>query len=225
MVWVFILSNTSCSNSTLEPDFSTFGYDFYPLETGAYRTYQVLEVIHSPLNLPDTSVFELKEVVADTFTDNAEQLNYVLQRFKRLSSEDPWILDSLWATYRNEIQAIVYENNIPVMKLVFPLMERKKWDANSLSSKASDEYEMIDLFVPYQENGLDFNSTVTVLQEENLDSLIFFDFRKEIYAKNLGLVEKTVSRLKFCQDDSCIGQKIIEEGRQYKQVLIEYGME
>ena len=210
----------SCDKQ-LEPDISKFGYDFFPLETGRYKVYEVQEIVFTDLELPDTLNYQLKELISDSVTSGAGEISYVLQRLKRSLVDDPWELDSIWSTYRNDVQAVVYENNIPILKLVFPFQEGKTWDANSLNSRDIDDFRLRDLFVPLEE----YESTVRVLQEEKLDSLISLDNRYEIYAQNIGLVVKVSSILEFCQESDCFGQKIIKEGRILTQSLIEYGSE
>ncbi len=222
---IFIMLISGCETKTAEPDKSRIGYDYYPLETGFYRVYQVKEIQYNILTLPDTNYFQLKEIVADSFPDNTGQINYVIQRFKRENENEDWQTDSIWSTYRNDFHAVLSKNNIPVLNLVFPFEEDKRWDANSLNTKNQDDYEMTNLFAPYLLGDTDFNSAITVIQEENLDSLIFFDYRLEVYAQHIGLIDKIDSRLKFCQENDCRGQKIIKEGRQYKQSLIAYGVE
>ena len=211
--------------STVEPDPSQVGYEYYPLEIGQFRTYDVVEIKFSISNEPDTSIFQLKEVVADTFMDNTGQINYILQRYVREFEEEEWAIDSLWSTYRNDVQAVLAENSIPVIKLVFPIADLKEWDANGLNSWESDKFEMRDLAKPYEVQGLMFPETINIIQEETLDSLISLDFRQEIFALNVGLIEKTDSRLNFCQVETCYAQKIIEEGRIYRQKLSDYGLE
>lgn len=215
----------ACESKTVDPDYSRTGYDYYPLENGIFRVYQVKEIIYNILSPPDTNYFQLKEIISDSFTDSAGEINYVIQRLKRANDNEDWQPDSIWSTYRNNFQAVLNKNNILVLKLVFPFMEDIRWDANSLNTKNQDDYKMTNLFAPYLLGDTNFNSTVTVIQEENLDSLIFFDYRLEVYAQNIGLIDKIDSRLKFCQENDCFGLKIINEGRQYKQTLIAYGVE
>jgi len=220
-----ILSAFFACNETIDADDSAFGYDFFPLETGDFRVYNVEEIIYPLAEIPDTLIYQLKEVTADSLVDNAGELNYVLQRWKRDNTNDPWILDSLWTTYKNNIQAVISENNIPLLKLVFPFEESKSWDSNSLNFRDPDEFEMRNIFMPYSDNQLDFPTTVTVIQEEKLDSLISLDNRYEVFARDIGLIAKVSSKLEFCQESECFGQKIIKEGRILSQALIDYGKE
>jgi hypothetical protein len=225
--WIVIFFITiffGCTEN-IEPDKSQFGYDFYPLVKGQYRIYDVEDIRFSPLEIPDTTQYQLKEVTADSIISGAGEVTYILQRWKRYLPTDNWELDSIWTFYRNELQTVVYENNIPFIKLVFPFVEGKRWDSNGLNSRGVDEFDMLNVFQSYSGTFADYPSTVRVVQEEKLDSLISLDNRFEIYAQNIGMVEKIESRLNFCQNDDCLGQKIVEEGKILTQVLIEYGEE
>jgi len=220
-----ILSAFFACNETIDADDSAFGYDFFPLETGEFRVYDVKEIIYPLAEIPDTLIYQLKEVTADSLIDNAGETNYVLQRWKRNDANDLWVLDSLWTTYKNDMQAVIRENNIPLLKLVFPFEEEKSWDSNSLNFRDPDEFVMRDLFMPYSDVQSEFSTTVTVIQEEKLDSLISLDNRYEVFARDVGLIAKVSSKLEFCQESDCFGQKIIKEGRILSQSLIDYGKE
>ena len=224
IIWIILSAFFAC-NETIEADDSEFGYDFFPLETGDFRVYNVQKIIYPVAEIPDTLIYQLKEVTADSLIDNAGELNYVLQRWKREDANDPWVLDSLWTTYKNNIQVVISENNIPLLKLVFPFEEEKSWDSNSLNFRDPDEFVMRNIFMPFSDNQLDFPTTVTVIQEEKLDSLISLDNRYEVFARNVGLIAKVSSKLEFCQESDCFGQKIIKEGRILSQALVDYGKE
>lgn len=218
---------SACTESE-EPDIEAIGYDFFPLEVGNYRIYAVNEIVWEANKiLPDTMIYDLKELISDSINAGGVELIYILQRWKRSITDPVWKLDSNWSTYRNAIQAVVGENGIPVIKLVFPLEESKSWDSNGLNESSPDDFQMSSVFSPYSNDFGMYESSVTVIQEEKLDSLIELDYRIEIFAKDIGLVEKVDSHLIFCQDPDvdCLGMKIVEEGRTLKQVLIEYGKE
>ena len=220
-----ILIFFSSCNDTMEPDNSRFGYDFFPLNTGHYRIYNVKEILFTSDLEVDTLIYELKEVITDSVRDKAGEISYLLQRLKRSESEPAWVLDSIWIAYKNDIRATVYENSIPVIKLVFPFENNKAWDSNGLNERYTDDFKMEKVFEPYSSTFGEYEQTVTVIQEEKLDSIAALDYRYEIYARQIGLVEKVSSKLDFCQADPCFGQKIIESGRIMTQLLTDYGNE
>ena len=213
-----------CSSSSSDPNTERFGYDFYPLELGAYRHYNVTELLYSQ-NIADTLVYQMRESVTDSFPGSSGEQVYVLSRYTRLTDQEPWALDSTWSSYTNLRQAVLNKNGIPTLVLVFPFVEDLRWDGNALNAQATDEFKMQGLFEAYQSDSAMFTETATVVQEENLDSLIFLDYRREVFARQIGLVDKIDTQLVFCQDQGCLGQKFIDHGRSYRQTLFEHGIE
>ena len=213
---------TGCDNSAVDPDINDLGINYFPLNNGDYRIYDVEEIIFSVLG-NDTSIYQLKETVVDFFVNSSGDLSYTLHRFSRTDAGTVWGLDSIWTARRSLYQAIAVENNIPFIKLVFPLKEDVIWDGNALNGIAMDEYEMRDIF----EIRTIFDEevkTVTVLQGDEED-LLFKDERTEIFGENIGLLEKRYEVLEFCDDNDCFGKKIVDRGRFLKMNLIEYGNE
>ncbi len=211
-----------CDSKTIEPDFESLGYSYYPLSIGQFTLYQVKEINYNVFG-SDTLLYELRETITSTFSDNAGNQNYVLVREVKFEGEETWKTDSIWSTFRTEYHAVLNKNGNPVIPLVFPVSEGVEWDANGLSATNEDLYELKDVNVNYTIGDVTFASSVKVIQEDKPDSLAAFDYRIEVFAVDVGLIEKVDSRLKFCQDNDCFGNKIIEEGRWYHQKLIAYG--
>lgn len=207
------------------PDTTRVGFDFFPLQVGDFRVYQVEEITKTVLFGYDTARFQLKESLVDSFPGQGGDIIYLLHRSKRLSANDAWELDSVWTARRNQTQAVTVESNVPFIKMVFPIDENKIWDGNKLNSADNDTYEMRNLFVSFDTGFTIFEETLTVIQNERLDTIDFWDYRKEVYGLNIGLIYKNSRFLKFCSDDDCIGQKIIERARILKQTIIDYGKE
>lgn len=219
----------SCESEYLTPGSERSGTDFFPLETGQYRTYTVEEITFSFLEAPDTAHFFLKEVVADSFLNQANIATYRLERFTRTDENMSWHLDSVWTATKDTRRVVVTENNIPFIKLIFPLRTDLQWDGNALNSRLEDIYELqptSDELHNEIESPIDslLDNSITVLQESSQDTTLTKIDVLETYAENIGLFYKKTIRLQYCNTDTaCIGQDIIEAGRKFKQTLIEYG--
>jgi len=215
----------ACNPEELIPDTTRVGFDFFPLQVGDFRVYEVEEITKTVLFGYDTARFQLKESLVDSFPGQGGDIIYLLHRSKRLSVNDAWDLDSVWTARRNQNQAVTVESNVPYIKMVFPIDENKIWDGNKLNSADNDAYEMRNLFASF-DTGLEvIEETLTVIQNEKLDSIDILDFRKEVYGLNIGLIYKSSSYLEFCDDIDCLGLKEIEQGRILKQTIIDYGKE
>lgn len=75
------------------------------------------------------------------------------------------------------------------------------------------------------QSGLECDNTVTVVQSDFANNLIFRDERSEIYAVGVGMVTKDFTVLNFCARADCLGQDIIESGRIEKMKLTADGTE
>lgn len=213
-----------CNTTTINPDLKSLGYSYYPLDVGQFLIYDVRVITWSAFGT-DTAAYVLKETITGTFQDDAGNMNYVLVREIKPNGNAIFSEDSIWSTYKTEYNAVLNKGGNLVIPIVFPVSNGISWDANSLSARSVDEYEFNDVNVNYTIGDITFANSVKVVQEDKPDSLISFDYRIEIFAEDVGLIEKVDSRLKFCTENECFGNKIIEEGRQYHQKLIAYGSE
>lgn len=221
----------SCESEYLTPGSERSGTNFFPLEVGQYRTYAVEEIKFSFLEAPDTTHFFLKEVVADSFINQTHAATYRLERFTRANENMSWHLDSVWTATKDTRRVVVTENNVPFIKLIFPLRTALPWDGNALNSQMEDLYELqstSDELHNEIESPIDslLENSITVVQEISQDTTLMQIEMLETYAENIGLFYKKTTRLQYCNTDTaCIGQGIIEAGRKFKQTLIEYGKE
>ena len=210
----------SCSD-TLEP--SKIGFNYFPLEIGDYRIYQIQQIEDSLFAATDTAHYQLKELVVDTFSTQSE-LNYILHRFKRDLSTDKWQLDSVWTSRRTQNHAIVVENNIPFVKMVFPIRLDKVWDGTLFNASPPDEYQITEISGSMETPAGTFVDNLTVFENNERDTLIYQDIRQSIYALNVGLIYKNSSILDFCNTDpDCLGT--LEFGIKFDQILTDYGKE
>lgn len=220
---LFVLISLGCSESIIIPETAESDLNFFPVQTGQYRIYDVDEVIFTVLS-SDTSHYELKESVVDSFLNTANSISYVVNRETRLTSSEPWSLDSVWTARISNTQAVLVENNVNIIKLVFPIEQGLSWNGNELNSRNEKQFTY-DLNVPDTilfENK--FSNNLKVVQSDIPENLINRDERFEIYEKGVGLVIKSTITIEFCQMD-CPETKSIESGRIFKATLKEYGSE
>lgn len=225
-VVVFLVSALmlwSCTETKeLQPDF--LGANYFPLSIGEYRVYNVNELQYYSVNDIDTFSYQLKETVVDSFPNLEGGISYKIRRERMSADESTWMLESIWTARKDDYSAIYVENNIPLVKLTFPLAENKIWDGNKYSVADKDEFEMINVGKEYSTEFDNFGNTVTVVQEDLPDSIIQQISRKEIYAKGVGMIEKENINIYFVQgDDAQNGE--INSGIKYFQLLIEHGKE
>jgi len=210
--------------------------EFFPLMVGFYQIYQVEETIYSELNEPVENVYGLKVMVVDSFQNLSGSITYVIHRSTLQTGQDTYEYFDTWAARKESDQVVVDEGNTSFIKLAYPLVIGKQWNGNALNdlggeqscgenpSTACDIYR-VESVGPVSINGLSFNDTLEVLLNNNADPIVKQDIRKEIYARNVGLVYKETSILEYCTVGSCIGQQQIDKGIESKLTLVEYGNE
>lgn len=232
LIIMAFLSLWSCESETLPPQPSRLGLDYFPLEVGRYAVYQVENIEYSLVAEPDTQQYQLREVVADSFPGQGGEVVYRLERFSRAGETEAWQLDSVWTARKSPQRVVVVENNIPLIKIVFPLTLGLRWDANALNSREEQQYELRntdETLLDEIDSPLDsalLENVLTVIQAESQDTIISRVQASETYVENLGLFYKKSLRLQYCASEpECVGLGILESGRIYRQTLIDYGHE
>jgi hypothetical protein len=214
---------SACGDGDLE-EITDRGYAYFPLRTGAYQIYDVTEITYSSLSDPDTAIYQLRTEVIDSFVNTAGSYNYVIHRSTRLEDSDEWEFRDTWSARIEGEQAIVAEGNVPFVKLAFPLAEGLIWNGNKYNAFEEDEYQVSAMNVSLTVASQLFEHVVIVEQEDYNDEVTKTDQRTEVYADNIGLVQKEKRVLNYCTDPICLNDQIIESGTYYKQEIRDYGV-
>ena len=108
----------SCSDEAILPPDELPGTEYFRLEKGIYRNYNVDLIIFNLLE-SDTLNFQLREVVEDSFVNDANEITHILHRFVRPDEMSTWELDSVWTARKTRTSVLVVENNVPIVKWFF----------------------------------------------------------------------------------------------------------
>lgn len=200
LIGIFVLY--SCKKDEPLP-IDYFHYEYAGHTKGRFVVYDVLEVYHdvSQTIQHDSSKYQLKTVIGDTVIDNEGRLARKFLRYTRDLESDPWVLKDIWTSVIADFRFEVVEENQRVIKLVFKPTIDKTWDANAFNPYASFDSYYENLHKSYSYNGHNFDSTLTVEHENELN-LIEYKRKFEIYAKGFGLVRKHFKDLKINNFDS-----------------------
>ncbi len=213
----------SCKSEYEQPVKEDLGYNFYPLNVGTFKEYQVQETFYTPSLPPKTVTYQFREEISEAFIGVDNQLAYRYDRFRRETENDAWVLDSAGSMQRSDYQALRTENNQIYLKITFPLKENATWNGNLFNTFNKNTYTLKNLRLPNKiSNKYTFDKTLQVVQS-NDSSLVSLDKRIETYAENIGLVRREFKQLTYCTIGSCIGQRIISFGNSNERVLINYG--
>ncbi len=220
---LFLLASTiilfqGCKGSSTYEDFQVdFGYDYFPIEIGKYRTYVVDSTLYdigdNEIIIVSNSRTFVKHLVADTITDNLGRLAYKIERYERLSDTLDWEIKDIWIALRTDKGAEWIEENLRFLKMVFPLKQGVDWDGNryidittiipiageSVEVFKSWAYEVLSVDESELIGDLAFENVATISQA-NSENLIELRYSLEKYAKDIGLVYREMKIL----DTQCI---------------------
>ena len=206
----------ACNSPVEPPDAGRLGHDFFPLETGRQAMYDVQRIVYKLGSRPDTQRYQLRETVADTFTDLSGQAAFKIHRFVRANARANWRLDSVWTAKRTAYTALRTENNVGFVKLSFPPREKLAWNGNAYNDFPVETYEIRDFDRPFRMADTVFRQTLKVFQKEDSSGVANVR-RVEVYARGAGLIERTNLDVKYDQRD--FGSGRIESGVDYVQRL------
>lgn len=238
-----ILWLAACKEETEAP--IDLQYDYFPLAVGKYWVYQVDSVLYVPdatlgTRLDSATIF-IKEEILESFVDNADDTIYKVERFERTSNAESWQFKKVFTINRNRTQAIQTEDNLRLLKLVFPLQEGKPWNStiflpdvdNFKINIASQpvaifkhwETEATAIGEPMQVGSFNFDETASISYAAETNVTIEYRVVAEVYAKGIGLVKRNWHILDApnCDNAVCIStawEKKAKMGFILKQILI-----
>ncbi len=188
------------------------GTEFFPLEVGYFVEYDVNE---EEINLGRPAIarqYQLKELIAEQYTDPTGKTVYRMARFRRNLEGQRWQPDSTITLRLQVDHAIRNENGRDFVKMLFPPVERLSWNGNLYNTLGEDSYELKNVNQPLTIGGTTFAHTVTVVQQ-NDSTLVNQDKRVEVYAAEVGLVYRERVNVQFCSTTpACIGKAQIDFG-------------
>lgn len=193
-VIVVVLSIAGCAK---EPSYEAidFHYDYFPNLTGGFIEYQVQEINHDA-GVSDTLNYFMREFVAESFIDGNGHTATRVERSVRLSLDDEYELVEVIEQKRTPTNAQRVEDNQRYVVMVFPLTEGETWDGNAYNVMDPWDYVSGPVAQPYQVGFYSFDETVRIDQRNNIN-LVEQQEAWEVYARNVGLIQKHYKNLSF----------------------------
>jgi len=195
---------------------------YYPLETGVYVDYEVVEIQHDEsAAIPhDTSFYYLRTLISDTVIDNEGRVAYKFIRLVRTDTNEIWEISDVWTTISDDHRLELTEENRRKVKLIFPPKTYTTWDANVYNSLSPMQCIYEGIHVPYTIDALNFDSTIRV-EQDNVLNLVAYRRKYEIYANHVGLVKKHFKDLVISNFDTLS----ISSGSELMYNCIGFGIE
>lgn len=225
-----------CESKYKDPDPQAMGYDYYPLEIGQYRVYNVEETFYFG-EIPSRLNYQLRERVDTSFIDQTGQEVYKIVRSKRPDANAAWLDDSVMTVVKTSTMVLLTKDNTKYVKLVFPVKNGlefvgdlyNSWQVAGGSVNKIRNNKEVYTFESVGESYLlnDQNYPVTAKVLQNFRSLgTIHDDRFEVYAEGIGLVHRVSDRLNYedCQGGvGCVDGFKIKNGHEREEILIEHG--
>lgn len=220
LVFLFVTLVLACSKKKdLTVEAVIVSNDYYPLRKGAFKEYEVYKSVYLSFSKKDT-IYKVKEVLKEVITDLEGETAFKIFRYSKAGLDTVYALDSVWYAKLSNGRVVVTENNVPYVKISYPLTDGKTWNGNLFNFNGDEIYTATSLDKP---NGM-YPFTVSILQK-NDTNFLYRNFCLETYAKEIGLVNKEVKVVQFSKSPEDFRKGIIVDGIIVKQRLINYGNE
>jgi len=231
------LAVTACKTET-EPGLE-LGTEYYPVEAGTYRTYDVVDSTWNS-NVVGVTRYQFRERVTDSFTDAAGQLAYRVVRSKRSTTANAWQDDSVMVLNASEKTVLLTRNNRRTVEMVFPVRVRETWNLNAFNANTRDtiiaqnrSYERVGESYETKSGGKTFSYPLTVttkddfgVDDELANNAFYLASYRQVFAKGVGPVFRVRRRYFYCKsgDGTCIpNRSYIYLGRVRTETLVESG--
>ena len=237
--FAFCLLLFSCGKNETEI-FALQGKDYYPLAIGKTMTYDLDSIIYDPILSGgikiDTTRWQIRAIIKDTFRDNEAVLQYRIDRFERIRGKTDWHIAKVVTAAITQNQAIGQEDNLRFIKFPLVFGENTTWNTAIFndSAKIIIAGETLDLFSKKWSSKVvsfgkketigtkTFEDVLTVLSQTSATILTEKRYLLEKYAKNIGLVYREYHVLDTQKLDPAVAwEKKAEKGAIVIQKFIE----
>ncbi len=135
---------------------SVFGYDFFPIEEGAYLIYEVDSIVYNGFTRDtDTYHYFLKEEIGSPLNQTDTELHFELLRYTKAKESDEWSLQERFSIARDRYEGRRTERNKKYTQLIFPVVEGQQWNGNQYNELGERNYEISAIKEVNEYNGLE----------------------------------------------------------------------
>ena len=192
---------------------------YFPLQVGDYWVYQVTQEKYVAINSAVKQTYQVQEKISSSTNQNG-QVVYLVEESVRQTGQSAWRLNEIHTVYKNLAEVISQENNLPVVKLAFPVRATTAWNTNAYNANPDTPLQYQDTGRLFAVGTRKFENTVSVVGT-NDSTLVDQKKYLRVYAPNIGLVYREDRSLAFCQSSAtCIGKGIIESGTKLTWALV-----
>jgi hypothetical protein len=218
--WLALLLLPVACKKNRHEDPVDFKYEYAPVQVGHYCIYDVTSIEHDDaVGKHDTTHYLLKEKIESTFVDAEGRPSLRLERSKKTGT-GPWVITDIWYSTRTTTQYEKVEEDERFVRLAFPVSTDTKWNGNVYNQEGEWDYIYKDVGVTRTISGLHFAETAQVLQRDEYN-FVQRQLCTEVYARNIGLVQKYFKDISITGFDTTLALK----GEELYMTITGYGVE
>jgi hypothetical protein len=168
------------------------GENYYPYALGLWWEYDVDSTFFNDFSSDTIQVsYRIREEFVSEFSTETGSPAIRVEQYRKYQDQTNWVGPRVYWTYLTEEGAVKVEENIPYVKINYPVKKNFNWNGNRYNFLDAEEYTYTSVDLPYTINSLSFDSTAVVLQK-SMQSLLGKEFYQEKYARGVGLIEKEI---------------------------------
>ncbi|MEL7122567.1 MAG: hypothetical protein AAFO07_24185 [Bacteroidota bacterium] len=208
---------TACQEERNERIDLNFEFDFYPLEVGQTKVFELDSVIFTQQSnriIADTVSIFVRERILDTLRDNAGKLIYKVE-YAEAELGASYQVKSIFTAQLDELSAIRDFSNLRFVPLIFPPEIGTEWDGNIFFNPSTEvrvgetgvqvykgwSYSIKERYPSFQVGDIIYNDVIEV-EMANLESILELRQANAFYAKGIGLVFEELlildTQCRFC---------------------------
>ncbi len=219
-----------CAKKQIPEPEKLLGLDYYPINIGKFVEYEVDSTVYTDLPATvKTYNYRIKEIIAEQFIDNEGKTAFKLERYIKFKDANkpydsiPYTIKEVWRINASNKYIQVNERDLIYTKLIFPVELNASWNGNALNNLGEQIYTYNYFDKAETINTVNLEKSLLVTEQDQ-KNLIELHYVAEKYAKNIGLVERTI---KHIYSNTIIPnipiENRIETGIIYNQKIIAYG--
>ena len=192
---ISILAFTACTKENNAPKRS-LGFEYYPLAKEKVWIYDVDSTFYDKFynGRATNYLFQIKDSIADTFTNLVGNTVYRLERYKKSPDSNIWTYQKTFTRSIHLRSAEEQIDNQNFIRFIFPPELGSTWNGNSRNTLEKQDYRIVSFPEMIQIGETNYDS-VAVVQQSDENNLIQEDIVSESYAKHIGLIKKEIRQI------------------------------
>jgi len=189
----------SCKNDEPTP-YIDFGFDYAPLSVGSWVEYDVDSIVFNEFDArTDSFHFIMRVECTEVYEDQTGRSVYRFEQTKRSNDTASSTFRKAFSLVKEGVRIERNEDNKISVPLTFPISIDASWDGNAFNVQDEQTFEIVAVESTAQINGVNLDSTATVLQINDTNNFVFKQFAQERYSRDIGLVyrEQLIKETQF----------------------------